>query len=277
MGIFDGSILFSDIDGTILDSGVIPQRNIEKIEYFIKEGGRFALSTGRHFSANNDILSKIKGIGLSVVLNGGMIYNYENNEIFIEKTLPKSDYHYVLNVIESGFDCGIEVHSGKRVFTLLKNVETDDHQKAQGLETSVLTYDEAVKYNWNKVIFMLNGLEDYEKIAMVIDKSNSNSNFSPTCTYIDGRKRHYFEQTPTEISKATAMNELCEMLSVEKGKCFAIGDYFNDLAMLKNADISATTAEAPDEIKNVVDFVGGPCNDGAVADFIEYLTKKFTI
>ena len=28
MGIFDGAILLSDIDGTLLESGIIPERNI---------------------------------------------------------------------------------------------------------------------------------------------------------------------------------------------------------------------------------------------------------
>ena len=56
-----------------------------------------------------------------------------------------------------------------------------------------------------------------------------------------------------------------------KGKTFAIGDYYNDIYMLKAADISACPSESPEDIKESVDFVGCACRDGAVADFIEYL------
>ena len=276
MGIFDGSVLFCDIDGTLSESGIIPQRNIEKIEFFVKEGGHFALATGRHFAANYDIAKAIKGLSLSVVLNGGVIYDYQKNEILYEITIPKTDYHYVLDIINSGFDCGIEVQAGKRIFTLLQNEKTDEHQKFQNLETTVVTFEEAIKLDWSKVIFMLNGPEDYEKIASMIDTKDANSGFFATCTYIGGKKRDYFEQVPFGVTKDIGMNRLCEILNVKTGKCFAIGDYYNDIPMLKNADISATTAEAPDEIKNDVDFVGGCCKDGAVADFIEYLTKIFT-
>lgn len=276
MGIFDGAVLFCDIDGTLVENGTIPQRNIEKIEFFIKEGGIFLLATGRHFTGNYDLVNAINGLSLAVVLNGGMIYDYSTNEIIDEITLPKTDYHYVLDVLKSGFDCGIEVHSGKRVFTLRQNKNTDEHQHSQKLETTVLTYDEAKEFNWNKVIFMLNGPEDYEKIASLIDTTYANSCFMPTCTYIYGKKCDYFEQVPLNVSKEVGMSRLCEILKTEKGKCFAIGDYYNDLTMLKNADISATTAEAPNEIKQQADFVGGSCKNGAVADFIEYLTQIFT-
>ena len=276
MGIFDGAVLLCDIDGTLSESGVIPQRNIEKIEFFIREGGFFALSTGRHYAANYDILKEINGLSLSVVLNGGMIYDYSKNQILYEMAIPKTDYHYVLDVINSGFDCGIEVQAGNRIFTLLRNQKTDDHQRFQNLETTILTYNEAVNYNWNKVIFMLNGPEDYKKIASIIDITDAKSCFMTTCTYINGKKYDFFEQIPLNVSKDVGMKRLCEILNIESGKCFAIGDYYNDLTMLKNADISATTVDAPDEIKKEVDFVGGYCKDGAVADFIEYLTEIFT-
>ncbi|MCL2034037.1 MAG: HAD family hydrolase, partial [Oscillospiraceae bacterium] len=51
----------------------------------------------------------------------------------------------------------------------------------------------------------------------------------------------------------------------------AIGDYYNDLEMLEYAGVGATVEEALDEIKGACDFVAGKCEDGAVADFIEYL------
>ena len=44
MGIFSGCLFACDIDGTLLINGVINPRNIEKIEYFVSEGGCFSLS-----------------------------------------------------------------------------------------------------------------------------------------------------------------------------------------------------------------------------------------
>lgn len=48
---FDGCLLVSDIDGTLVHDGKIPERNIEKIKEFKKQGGKFTIASGRSFEA----------------------------------------------------------------------------------------------------------------------------------------------------------------------------------------------------------------------------------
>lgn len=276
MGIFNGAILLCDIDGTLLENNTIPQRNIEKINYFIAEGGCFSVATGRNLAGFSNVINTFTKISPSVVSNGCLIYDYKAKKILYERILEKSEYRFVSDVLKSSLFCGIEIHSGERVFTLSRNKETDDHQRDQGLETTEITFEEAINIKWNKVVYLLNSADDYDKINKIINREEANSNFMNVCTFIDGVKRNYLEQTPLNTTKQIAIEKLCDILKIENGKCFAIGDYYNDLTMLINADISATTAEAPDEIKQEADFVGGSCKNGAVADFIDYLTKIFT-
>ena len=80
MGIFSGCLFACDIDGTLMSSGKINPRNIEKIEFFMNEGGYFSLSTGRTVGAVGPVLDKIKRVSPSVVANGCMIYDYENKK-----------------------------------------------------------------------------------------------------------------------------------------------------------------------------------------------------
>lgn len=48
MGIFDGYLLVSDMDGTLLNSnGKLSEENKKAIEYFVDNGGQFTLATGR--------------------------------------------------------------------------------------------------------------------------------------------------------------------------------------------------------------------------------------
>ncbi len=276
MGIFEGAILLCDIDGTLLESGVIPQKNIDKINFFISEGGRFSIATGRNLAGFSNVINAIPKISPSVVSNGCIIYDYNAKEILYERVLDKCDYRFANDVLNSELNCGIEIHSGERVFTLSRTKETDDHQRDQQLETTEITFEEANKIKWNKVIYLLNSANDYDKINQIINKEESNSSFLNVCTFIDGTKRNYLEQTLLGTTKQVAIERLCDILKIKDGKRFAIGDYYNDLTMLINADISATTAEAPDEIKQEADFVGGGCKNGAVADFIDYLTEIFT-
>ena len=55
---------------------------------------------------------------------------------------------------------------------------------------------------------------------------------------------------------------------------FAIGDYYNDLEMIKIADVGAALAESPDEVKAVAKKVVCEAKNGAVAEFIDYLTER---
>ena len=253
-----------DIDGTLMENGYINEKNVKAIEYFMNEGGFFAIATGRSISAIGDVTNTLLRISPSVLDNGCIIYDYKNEKILHQDFLPKSDYCIVREVLDKGLNVGIEVLTGKRIFTLKQTDETDLHQKYQSLETTVISYEEAICYDWNKVLFICNDANDFNKLKELSKRYNKTSNFVLT-----GSK--FFEQIPIGVSKSTAIKQLCEMFNIKKGCCFAIGDYYNDIEMLENADISAAVAGAPDEIKKIVDFVSCECRDGAVSDFIDYL------
>ena len=82
MAIFDNCVLASDIDGTLVDSGFISPRNLEAINFFCKNGGTFIISTGRSATALGQVfrLMDKSVVGPSVVLNGGMIYDFKKNK-----------------------------------------------------------------------------------------------------------------------------------------------------------------------------------------------------
>ena len=79
-----------------------------------------------------------------------------------------------------------------------------------------------------------------------------------------------------ENRRFSTLEKLCAIAGIKKGGLFAIGDYYNDLEMIKNADVSAVTADTPDDIKQYADFIAGSCRDGAVADFIDYLSENIS-
>lgn len=272
MGLFSGCILACDIDGTLLINDEINPRNIERIEYFMKEGGYFSLSTGRTVGAVGPVLEKIPRVSPSVVANGCMIYDYENEKVLDELFISKKDYYIAKKVLDMGLNVGIEAHNGRDVFTIKATAETEDHQKYEWLCSQNVTFDEACKYNWNKVLYLFDNREELAAVKEMIAKEETDSFFVDTSTVIAGRKREYYEQFPAGVSKASELIKLCKILNINKGCLFAMGDYYNDLEMIKNADISAAPANAPEDVKLYADFVAGKCEDGAVADFIDYLT-----
>ncbi len=273
MGIFDGCLLACDVDNTLVDSGYINPKNIEKIEYFMGEGGFFAIATGRSVTAIDVVLNTLKRISPSVVSNGSMIYDYENHKILYQKILNPKDYYIVKDALDEKLNLGIEVHTGDRIFTLNQTNQTDLHQSYEGLETTVISFEEAQKYEWNKVLFTSERVEDFDRIREISKKYSDTSHFVLTGLNIEDVRQNYFEQMPIGISKASAINMLCDMFHIKKGCSYAIGDYYNDIEMLKYADISGVPNNAPDDIKALADYVAVDCRDGAVADFIDYLAN----
>lgn len=274
MGIFKGCLFACDIDGTLMANGYINPRNVEKIEYFMSEGGCFSLSTGRTVGAVGPVLRQIKRVSPSIVSNGSMIYDYENKKVLDELFVDKSDYYIVKKVMDMGLNVGIEVHSGDRVLTLCRTEETDIHQKYEWLESTDIGYEEAVKYRWNKAVMLFSCEGDREAAKEMIAKQNVNSDFVYTSAVIADKVRYYYEQFPKGVSKASALKKLCKILNIQKGNVFAMGDYYNDLEMIKTADIGAVPSGAPDEVRQYADYTAVSCGDGAVADFIDYLAKK---
>ena len=256
-----------------MSSGKINPRNIEKIEFFMNEGGYFSLSTGRTVGAVGPVLDKIKRVSPSVVANGCMIYDYENKKALDELFLPENEYYIAKKVLDMGLNVGIEAHSGEKILTIKETQETRDHQEYEWISGENVSFEEASKYRWNKVVYFFDNEKELALVKAMIAKEKAVSAFSDTSAVIAGRKRKYYEQFPAGVSKASELDKLKNILKIEKGCYFAMGDYYNDLEMIKNADISAVPEDTPDDIKAYADYIAGSCEDGAVADFIDYLTK----
>lgn len=273
MGLFDGCLLACDIDGTLLLNDCIPQSNIEKIKYFVREGGAFALATGRTAGAVSAVTDKLDCIGPSIVANGSMIYDFKADKALYELFVPEGDRHIVKAVIDRCSTVGVEAHCGKKVLVLSSNQESIDHEKYENLDAIPLDYESALGYNWNKVIYLSANEDEIKKIKQIISDFRHNSQFVDTSAVIDGRRRYYYEHVPKGVSKATTLKLLCEMFDINKGCCYAIGDYYNDLEMIKSADIGAALVDSPEEVKAAADTVVCDAQNGAVADFIDYLTE----
>lgn len=276
MGIFDGCLLASDIDGTLLASGYLPQRNIDAVEYFVSQGGAFSLATGRSIGAVSSVTDKIKGLSPSVVCNGAVIYDYNAKKILHSVGLCDKD-RLVVREIKTHFpSVGIELHSGAEVLTLTRSGATDLHQQYEKLPTKVVMFDEISEMPLNKALIAFDSLSQRDEVSDFIKTLDSDGDFVGTTAEIGGEIRHYCELLPKDVSKAAALEILCEMLNIRKGHYFAIGDYYNDLEMLKAADVSAVPKESPDDIKAAADTVVGGVHNGAVADFIEYIKQRLT-
>ena len=78
-----------------------------------------------------------------------MIYDYNNDTVLYEVTVPKEDRHIVKAVIDGCATVGVEAHSGKKVLVLNTNQESIDHQNYEDLDAKPISYEDALQYDWN--------------------------------------------------------------------------------------------------------------------------------
>lgn len=269
---FKDCLLVSDIDGTLMNMGYINPKNIAAIEEFTSLGGTFCIATGRCVMAIEHIVCNFKNLTHAIVCNGGMIYDYTKKRAVMEKSLEQEDKYFFKLLIERMPELGVEVYCGEDVYLLSSSEACRTHCEYEFLSPTIVSFDEIKDLKWNKAMCFYNA-DFNEKIIdeFVKEFKSTNCEFTRAAFAISGVDFRGYEQLPGGAHKGFALKELGKLLGIPDGKTFAIGDYYNDTRMLEAADISACPKGSPEDIKQLVDFVGCPCDDGAVADFIEYL------
>ena len=264
----DKSILITDMDNTILsDELVITDRDIKSINKLKSLGGHFTVSTGRSYPM---MKRYAKWLGLNepaVLLNGSAIYDYGTEKILWKNTLPKDTIKFVGQVFKAFPDVAIELLTDTEIFVLKENSTSIRHLGREKVEFKYTDLESMQDAELCKVLFAL-PKEDMPKLDEYI-KANKPDNIN----YVISQPV-YLELLPIGSTKAEANRRMLELMGKAYMKIFAIGDYYNDLEMIEDADFGVTVENAPDKIKEVADLVVSKCEDGAITDLVEYMINN---
>ena len=158
-------------------------------------------------------------------------------------------------------------HAGD-MFVVQANEYTHAHQVDEKIPSVACPLD-SVPDGWVKVVFA----SDPETIRKL-------SQYAKTRYY--GRENYflatnniYFEIMPGGVGKASGLRDLCTLLGEPLQKTIVIGDYYNDLEIMRTAGHSVAVANAPAEVKAAADEVTTcTCSDGAVGEYLYHLIDK---
>lgn len=117
MNKFDGILVCTDLDGTLLnDNSAVSRENLEAIEYFKSEGGRFTFITGRmHFFAT-DFYKEVGANAPFGCINGGGIYDCDNSRYVWRDPIDRSVLELVEYVDERIEGMGIQINTFEHSF-----------------------------------------------------------------------------------------------------------------------------------------------------------------
>ncbi|MFR6100713.1 MAG: HAD hydrolase family protein, partial [Longibaculum sp.] len=80
----------------------------------------------------------------------------------------------------------------------------------------------------------------------------------------------YMELNLKGVNKGQGLHDLARLLNIPIEATIAVGDNFNDMAMLEAAGLSVAAGNAVEEVKALCDYTTkADCNEGVVAELIE--------
>lgn len=265
---FEGILMVSDLDGTLLrNDKSISEENLRAIEYFKSNGGTFAFVTGRIPSGAKRIFDIVKPNAPCGCINGGGIYDYENEKMLWCDALSDDVYDLVEYIEKNNSSIGIEVNSYYKIFFCQKNSSTEKHRKNENFPDLEARYRD-IKEPIAKILF---ADEDEENLLKVIKMLKT----YPKANKYDFIRsdKEYYEILPKGASKGNVMVKLAEILGIDIKNTISVGDNDNDVSMLKSAKVGFAVANATEDAKASADFITVSNEDNAIAKIIYDLDK----
>ncbi|MCD7891760.1 MAG: Cof-type HAD-IIB family hydrolase [Ruminococcus sp.] len=262
-------LLLSDMDGTLLNSRKqISDTDRAAIEKFMALGGKFTVATGRTIQSFQSYLAKLDLKMPVIMYNGAALYDYGRGELLFTMPLPSEARTITREILTAMPQVGGEVLKADGTYVFRNNDYEALHTKLCGVEPYYTELDSVPEGGWLKVLFAM-APEDIPQIEIIVrQKGYSSVSFVKTSDI-------FYEMLPLGVTKGSALAEYRRFSGMEGFTFVSVGDFDNDIEMLREADLGAAPANAEDSVKETADIVlNNSCETGAVAELIDYIIER---
>lgn len=266
MGKFDGVLFVSDYDDTLYNSDLtVAEADHAALRYFTREGGTFTVATGRaHRTFTPQIEKERLSFGAPVVLsNGAAIYDYAADRYVIRTKLEQETPARLTELCAAVPELGFEAYHGEDIYVHNPNEVTRIHLSRVGVPYTERPIAD-MPTPWNKVIFE----QEYDVLERVQQYVLDRWGDSYEVIFSN---RYLLEMTHKDSNKGTMVARIRDMLGIDPGHVYCIGDNLNDLPMLKLSAIPFAPGNCAQGLKDWGARVLCTCDEHAVAQAIEIL------
>ena len=270
MGIFDKVLIASDFDGTIANSqSEITKETNDAIKYFISEGGKFTVCTGRTKEGFHNFDKEIMNVPV-LVANGAMAFDYEKDEVFMALAMEDKEKcnEVFRKMAEFCPTLGLEFYTVSHKTTCYRtnkmNVEHFDFLKIPFTE--------------------INSLDEQEYPVIKALGIAEPKDLKPLQAYLNTIDMGEIEYIPTDferlelhkrdVNKGTGVLKLAELYGIDKKDVYVIGDGDNDVDMLSLIE-SFCPENGTEKAKKAASHIVRSNDEGAVINVIEILTERY--
>ncbi len=281
MGKFDGLLLVSDFDNTLVyteealrlcvDMPPVSDVNRAAVEHFMAEGGIFSIATGRAKPAFETVVDGIPMNGPTVLFNGAAIYDFRQRRYLVTAFLPDTVREHITQVVTALPEVAAELyHDDNTIHALNANDVTRRHMHVTHSPSIEVDSIEQVPSPISKTLFSteeehLDALLAYLKAQPWYDDYE----VVPSAVTL-------VELTAKGANKGGMVQRMAALLGIQQENVICVGDHANDISMLTWAGEGYAPANA---IPLVLDTPGvrrlPDCRDDAIAALIDSLDKRY--
>ena len=282
MGKFENVLLASDFDNTLVDtksaldagSTEIPAvcaRNREALDYFTRNGGYFSVSTGRALPAFARYAKELPINAPCIIANGAGIYDFRAGEYVETAFLDARSRAHVGVLLERFPRLPFEIyHIDRRIHAMHPNRYIENHEHLTRAKTVAIEDFDEVDFPLVKLLF-----EDEREKLDEVDRFIRAQDWSGDYELIYSSD-NLLEMTAKGATKGAMVLRLARRLGVGREDVYCIGDHSNDISMAEVSALRFAPENAIAEMKALPGMrVVSHCADGALADVIEILDKKY--
>jgi len=257
-------LIACDLDGTTLTSARRPHpETFEAIRRAEAAGVLVVFASGRIYTSMLPFVEMLGAADAMICSNGGQILGPGQNELACYPVEPG-----VLDaVLDYAIPLGVHVNvNTRRDLHILNDSEWSEIylRRLVTLKAIPTTIEEARKMDLIKVSIV----DDPEHIQGHI--AALRERIGDSVLYTESEPE-YIEMSDVRANKGSALRILAEHLEIEQESTAAIGDYLNDLEMVRWAGLGGAVGNATDLVLESADVVAPRNDDGGVAWFIDWV------
>jgi len=254
-----------DIDGTLLaDDGSISERNKAAVNQATLRT-QVVLCTGRGYLSGRSILDLFSS-PLSFISNNGAVILHHQHGIIHQAALPDDVLEAVVHFCRrENLRFGCNTLDNIYVERRFKGI-AEDYRKFYVVPTAV---DDILAEDLKIVKISIASNPDkartaYRHLLKSIGQRASVTQGGPG----------YVDITAESVNKATALRKLAAIAHIRPSEIIAMGNYYNDMEMIKMAGLGVAVGNAPEDVKKTADWVTLTNNEDGVAHALERFVLK---
>ena len=241
-----------------------------EFKYFIQNGGYFSISTGRALPAFARYAKDLPCNAPCVIANGAAIYDF-NKDCYVETAFLDADIYDHVDALLARFPglCFEIYHDDRRIHVLHPNDYTHNHEHLTRAKTEEVKDFREVDLPIIKLLF-----EEEKPLLEQVRDFIVSRDWGKRYELIFSSD-HLLELTRRGATKGGMILKLAKLLGVARKDIYCIGDHNNDIPMLEVSEIGFAPENAIPEVKEWGAHIVCHCKDGALADVVEILDKRY--